>query len=64
MPFGVKGGDTPESTKFMEDCVPKVMKEGKDKGNAVAICKFTYEKHNGDSKAAMNEVDKILELIK
>jgi hypothetical protein len=52
MPYGMKGGDTPESDKWMESCVTKVMKQGKDKGAAIAICKATHEKSKGDEKKA------------
>lgn len=44
MPYGMRGGDTPESDSWMEKCVAKVMKDGKDKSSAIAICKATYEK--------------------
>ena len=36
----------------MERCVMRVMKGGKDKGSAVAICKTTLKKMNGDTKKA------------
>lgn len=62
MPYGVDkemGGDTEENDKWMKDCVKKVMKTGKDKGSAVAICKSTMKKmHNNKMKAEfyLNEV--------
>lgn len=39
-----KGGDTPSTDKWMEHCVTQVMKSGKDKSSAIAICKVTYKK--------------------
>jgi ribosomal protein S7 len=42
------GGDTPENDKWMEQCVQKVMKTGKDKSSAVAICKNTLTKTKGN----------------
>lgn len=56
MPYNMKGGDTPENTKFMEGCVKKVMAQGKDKSSAIAICKSTYEKKQNNS--SLEDVDK------
>jgi hypothetical protein len=53
MPYNVdkeQGGDNKENDKWMENCVAKVMKSGKDKGSAVAICKTTLKKSK-DNKA-------------
>lgn len=44
MPYGMKGGDTPQSDAWMEKCVASVLKTGKDKGSAIAICKSQYDK--------------------
>ncbi len=47
MPYGpVKKGikETPAQTKMMEACVKGVMKEGKDKSTAIAICKISLRK--------------------
>jgi hypothetical protein len=55
MPYGMpedKGGDSPENDKWMEGCVKKVMKTGKDKSSAIAICKNTFNKMKGDTKKA------------
>ena len=55
MPYGVDknmGGDSKENDKWMENCVQKVMKSGKDKSSAVAICKTTLSKTKGDKAKA------------
>jgi len=42
MPYGIPkdiGGDSKENTEWMERCVSRVMKSGKDKSSAIAICK-------------------------
>jgi len=55
MPYGVDkdiGGDSDENVSWMEKCVQKVMKTGKDKGSAVAICKSTLKKTKGDKAKA------------
>jgi hypothetical protein len=65
MPYGVEkdlGGDNKKNDKWMENCVQKVMKSGKDKGSAVAICKSTMQKmKNNKTKAnfLINEVHHI-----
>ena len=44
MPYGISkdaGGDSPENVNKMESCVQKVMKGGKSKDSAIAICKTT-----------------------
>ena len=46
------GGDSDENVSWMENCVKKVMKTGKDKGNAVAICKATLKKTKGNKSKA------------
>jgi hypothetical protein len=66
MPYGVDksiGGDNPSNDKWMEDCVAKVKKQGKQKGNAIAICKVTLEKHKGNQKDASIEVEKIINMV-
>jgi hypothetical protein len=57
------GGDSPSNDKWMEDCVAKVKKQGKKKGNAIAICKVTLQKHKGNQKDASIEVDKIINMV-
>jgi ribosomal protein S7 len=55
MPYGVDkdiGGDSPENDKWMENCVKKVMATGKEKSNAVAICKSTLKKTKGNQSKA------------
>jgi ribosomal protein S7 len=55
MPYGVDkkiGGDSKENDKWMENCVTKVMKSGKDKGSAIAICKTSLQKMKGDKAKA------------
>jgi hypothetical protein len=51
MPYGMPGGDTKEKDSWMERCVDSVMKGGKDKGSAVAICKVTYQKKSKKAKS-------------
>jgi len=55
MPYGVdkeSGGDSKENDKWMENCVTKVMKGGKDKSSAIAICKSSLQKMKGDKAKA------------
>lgn len=62
MPYNVDksiGGDTPENDKWMEGCVSKVMKTGKDKGTSIAICKATLKKMKGDKSKAEYMIDQI-----
>jgi hypothetical protein len=47
MPYGISkehGGDNPQNTRWMENCVKKVMKTGKDKASAISICKAQFKK--------------------
>lgn len=44
MPYGMYGGDTPESDKWMERCVAAVKLKGEDESSAVRICKAAYAK--------------------
>lgn len=47
MPYGISkedGGDSPSNVRWMEDCVAKVMKTGKSKQSAIAICKAQLKK--------------------
>ena len=48
----MRGGDTPESDAWMERCVAAVMKDGKPKDNAVAICKAAYARHKAGASAS------------
>lgn len=50
MPYGLPGGrdSDPKFEKWMENCVNRVMKTGKEKDIAVAICKGTLKKMNYD----------------
>jgi len=51
MPYGMPGGDTPESDSWMERCVTHVMAEkGHKKGEAIAICKSTYDEIHRQKK--------------
>ena len=55
MPYGIDqdiGGDSEENTSWMENCVQKVMKTGKTKENAIAICKTTLKKTKGNKAKA------------
>jgi hypothetical protein len=63
MPYGVdkkQGGDSPENVKWMENCVTKVMKTGKDKGSAIAICKTTLGKAKNNKAKAEFIISEIL----
>lgn len=47
MPYGIDkkiGGDSPSNVKWMEECVAKQIKAGKDKSSAIAICKYILKK--------------------
>jgi hypothetical protein len=58
MPYGMpmdEGGDSKKNDKWMENCVQKVMKEGKDKQGAVAICKSTFEKMHKNHDKMMSK---------
>lgn len=50
MPYGINN-ETKEITKWMENCVDKVMKSGKDKSAAIAICKTALEKSKSSDLA-------------
>jgi len=51
------GGDSPENDKWMEGCVQKVMGQGKEKSNAIAICKSTLIKTKGNKSKAEFIID-------
>lgn len=54
-PYGMPidmGGDNKSNDKWMENCVNKVMKQGKSKESAIAICKATYMKAHHNEKMA------------
>jgi hypothetical protein len=62
MPYGVDkklGGDSKPNDAWMERCVTRVMKTGKDKGSAIAICKATMKK----SKDKDTEAELLLNFI-
>lgn len=62
MPYGIDkdlGGDSPENDTWMEKCVTKVMKQGKDKGSAIAICKTTFKKMKGNKDKASFLLDEV-----
>lgn len=55
MPYGISpesGGDSKENDRWMENCVKKVMKQGKEKSVAIAICKSTLMKVKGNKSKA------------
>lgn len=65
MPYGISredGGDSPSNDKWMEACVVKVMRTGKDKSTAVAICKTTLKKKKESTKEASIAIDRFIEL--
>jgi ribosomal protein S7 len=65
MPYGMDkdlGGDSPSNDKWMETCVTKVMRTGKDKSTAIAICKTTFKKKHESVKEASIAIDKFIEL--
>jgi hypothetical protein len=60
MPYGMPndmGGDNKKNDKWMESCVMKVMKTGKDKSSSIAICKSTYMKAHKDSTRASIDIN-------
>lgn len=62
-PYGIDkdlGGDSKENDSWMEQCVQKVMKKGKDKSSAIAICKATLRKSKGNKEKASFIIDTIL----
>jgi c-di-AMP phosphodiesterase-like protein len=67
-PYGVDkdlGGDNEENVSWMENCVRKVMKQGKDKSSAVAICKATLKRSkNNKAKASFIIDKKLYELLR
>ncbi len=53
MPYNVDkdlGGDNESNEKWMEGCVEKVMKSGKSKSSAIAICKAQLRKSKVNKK--------------
>ncbi len=61
MPYGVDkklGGDSKENDAWMERCVTSVMKGGKEKSNAIAICKSQMKKmhEKKENKAGLDEI--------
>jgi len=59
MPYGIPkdiGGDSKENTEWMERCVSRVMKSGKDKSSAIAICKKSLI----DRKKAQKEASEFI----
>jgi uncharacterized protein YoaH (UPF0181 family) len=65
-PYGIDkslGGDSKENDSWMEQCVQKVMKTGKDKGSAIAICKITLRKSKGNKSKASFIIDEIFRKI-
>jgi hypothetical protein len=63
MPYGMPkemGGDSPENIKWMEACITKVKKSGKDEGNAIAICKSTFMKMKGNKTKAELIIDTLI----
>jgi hypothetical protein len=61
MPYGLKGGDTPEGTKWMEKCVNSITGTNKrtgkpyTEGERIAICKTQYEKSKGAEFISIDE---------
>jgi len=58
-----KGDKNPDTEKWMSDCVSKVMKSGKDKGSAIAICKTTFKKMHENKEKAEFIIDQIITKI-
>jgi ribosomal protein S7 len=57
-PYGVdkkQGGDNKSNDAWMEKCVSSVMKSGKSKGSAIAICK-TQLSRKKESKSELEEI--------
>lgn len=66
-PYGMKGGDTKETDKWMESCVTSIKgtnkKTGKPytEGDKIAICKATYMKKK-ESRSDVAEFDGVVDL--
>lgn len=58
MPYGLEGDRDKDKNleKWMENCVKKVMKTGKDKSSSIAICKTTLKKKNYNVQEASLEI--------
>ena len=52
--------DAKTNDAWMNRCILRVMKGGKDKGTAVAICKNTLQKMKGDTKKADSAISTLL----
>lgn len=50
MPYGMRGGDTPQSDQWMEQCVAAVKQGGQDEQSAIRICKAAYAKKQAQGK--------------
>lgn len=64
MPYNLPsevGGDSRENTQWMEECVAKVMKQGKTKEEAIAICKATLIRSKGEKSKASFVITLILD---
>jgi len=65
MPYGVDkslGGDSKENVAWMERCVDSVMKTGKPKSNAVAICKSQLRKKK-EKNSSLEDVNIDIDII-
>jgi hypothetical protein len=61
MPYGMPqsmGGDTKESDAWMENCVAKVSKSGKNQDHSIAICNAVWMKKHADTKACYEILNK------
>ena len=62
MPFGMDkdlGGESKENDTWMEKCVDRLMKQGKEKGSAIAICKTTFKKMKKNREKATFLLDEV-----
>lgn len=61
MPYGLpKEINSPENNKWMETCVSRIMKTGKEKGAAIAICKTSLIKRKGKKSEAWLDIQLLL----
>ena len=63
MPYNIPqeiGGDSQENTRWMEECIKQVMEHGKEKDQAIAICKSTLIKVKGKKQEASFIINFIL----
>lgn len=61
MPYGVSkaaGGDTKQSSDWIDRCVERVTSKGQPRENAIRICKAAYQRNHGEVKALRDKLKK------